>query len=158
MVSFDSSEAPIALQASGQENAVFVLGSAVPHPHSLHLGYYSVHASVQALEAGERRIAELAVEGCRGASYSVRNDSGIPLTACNPSAVTGFMSFRFSVRFWPVLLKSRIFDSPDLRQADYRIAKLDGTEHLNEFYVREVLSNVPPNPMIALVSRYSSKP
>ncbi|MHC8294961.1 pirin family protein [Pseudomonas sp. LB3P58] len=59
MVSFDSSEAPIALQASGQEDAVFVLGSAVPHPHPLHLGYYSVHTSAQALEAGERRIAEL---------------------------------------------------------------------------------------------------
>ncbi|MNH93589.1 hypothetical protein D3C73_461930 [compost metagenome] len=68
------------------------------------------------------------------------------------------MSFLFTVRFWPVLLKSRIFGSPDLRQTDYRIAKLDGTEHLNEFYVWEVVSSVPPNPMIALVSRYSSNP
>ncbi len=59
MVSFDYSEAPITLQASGQEDAVFVLGSAVPHPYPLHLGYYSVHTSAQALEAGERRIAEL---------------------------------------------------------------------------------------------------
>lgn len=38
------------------------------------------------------------------------------------------------------------------------LAELDGTEHLNEFYVREVLSSDTPNPMIALVSRYSSKP
>ncbi|MES2025790.1 MAG: pirin family protein [Pseudomonadota bacterium] len=59
MVSFDSSEAPITLRASAQEGAVFVLGSAIPHPHPLHLGYYSVHTSAQALEAGELRIAEL---------------------------------------------------------------------------------------------------
>ncbi|PLV48214.1 pirin family protein [Erwinia sp. B116] len=59
MVSFDSSEAPVTLQASSHEDAVFVLGSAVPHPHRLHLGYYSVHTSAQALERGERRIAEL---------------------------------------------------------------------------------------------------
>jgi len=59
MVSFNSSEDPITLQALGQEDAVFVLGSAVPHPHALHLGYYSVHTSEQALEQGERRIAEL---------------------------------------------------------------------------------------------------
>ncbi|MNS69449.1 Pirin [compost metagenome] len=76
MVSFDFSEAPIALQASGQENAVFVLGSAVPHPHPLHLGYYSVHTSAQALEAGERRIAELAKKlkaagDCRTASGTI---------------------------------------------------------------------------------------
>jgi hypothetical protein len=38
---------------------VFVIGSAVPHPHPLHLGNYSVHTSAQALKDGERRIAEL---------------------------------------------------------------------------------------------------
>lgn len=59
MVSFDSSEAPITLQALGLEDAVFVLGSAIPHPYELHLGYYSVHTNEQALEQGERRIAEL---------------------------------------------------------------------------------------------------
>ncbi|WP_045883059.1 pirin family protein [Pseudomonas chlororaphis] len=59
MVVFEPGETPIALEASGQEGAVFVLGSAVPHPYPLHLGYYSVHTSAQALEAGERRIAEL---------------------------------------------------------------------------------------------------
>jgi hypothetical protein len=31
----------------------------VPHRHDLHLGNYSVHTTAQALEAGERRIAEL---------------------------------------------------------------------------------------------------
>ncbi|QOL13463.1 pirin family protein [Dickeya dianthicola] len=59
MVVFEPGEAPIVLEAAGKEGAVFVLGSAVPHPYSLHLGYYSVHTSAQALEAGESRIAEL---------------------------------------------------------------------------------------------------
>lgn len=59
MVIFENGQAPIALQASGAEDAVFVLGSAVPHPYPLHLGNYSVHTSAQALEIGERRIAEL---------------------------------------------------------------------------------------------------
>lgn len=59
MVSFDSSDASINLQACGPEDAVFVLGSAVPHQYPLHLGYYSVHTNEQALEAGELRIAEL---------------------------------------------------------------------------------------------------
>lgn len=59
MVVFAAGEAPITLEASGARNAVFVLGSAAPHPHDLHLGYYSVHTSAQALEKGERRIAEL---------------------------------------------------------------------------------------------------
>jgi hypothetical protein len=35
------------------------LGSAVPHPHDLHLGYYSVHTSAEALARGESRIEEL---------------------------------------------------------------------------------------------------
>lgn len=59
MVAFEPGEAPIALQATGTQDAVFVLGSAIPHPYPLHLGYYSVHTSAEALEAGERRIAEL---------------------------------------------------------------------------------------------------
>jgi redox-sensitive bicupin YhaK (pirin superfamily) len=59
MVVFDNSEAPIAVTNTGDSEAVFVLGSAVPHPHQLHLGNYSVHTSAQALQAGENRIAEL---------------------------------------------------------------------------------------------------
>ena len=59
MVVFEPGETPLVLEASGKEDAVFVLGSAVPHPYPLHLGYYSVHTSAQALEAGERRISEL---------------------------------------------------------------------------------------------------
>jgi redox-sensitive bicupin YhaK (pirin superfamily) len=59
MAVFEPGELPIALVNTGDEDAVFVLGSAVPHDHELHLGNYSVHTSAQALEAGERRIAEL---------------------------------------------------------------------------------------------------
>jgi hypothetical protein len=59
MAVFDRDEAPLTLTALGESESVFVLGSAVPHPHDLHLGYYSVHTSPQALERGERRIAEL---------------------------------------------------------------------------------------------------
>jgi redox-sensitive bicupin YhaK (pirin superfamily) len=59
MIVFDEGEAPIRLTASGDTDAVFVLGSAVPHPHDLHLGYYSVHTSAEALKRGELRIADL---------------------------------------------------------------------------------------------------
>ena len=59
MVVFEAGEAPIRLTASGDADAVFVLGSAVPHPHDLHLGHYSVHTAAEALARGEARIAEL---------------------------------------------------------------------------------------------------
>lgn len=45
--------------AAGPDGARFVLGSAVPHPHELHTGYYSIHTSPAALAAGEARIADL---------------------------------------------------------------------------------------------------
>lgn len=56
---FENGDAPISMQATGDDDAVFVLGSAVPHPYPLHLGNYSVHTSAEALTAGESRIAEL---------------------------------------------------------------------------------------------------
>lgn len=59
MVLFENSEKRILLCSTGEENAVFVLGSAVPHPYSLHLGNYSVHTSEEALSIGEKRIVEL---------------------------------------------------------------------------------------------------
>jgi redox-sensitive bicupin YhaK (pirin superfamily) len=58
MIVFDKSDAAIPLRA-GADGATFVLGSAVPHPHDLVLGYYSVHTSEDALQAGEARIAEV---------------------------------------------------------------------------------------------------
>ena len=63
----------IALTA-GENGATFVLGSAVPHDHPLHLGYYSVHTTAEALEKGERRIEELA-ERLRSEG-AARNSSG----------------------------------------------------------------------------------
>lgn len=59
LVVFEGDGAPVVLAARGHEDAVFVLGSAVPHPHDLHLGHYSVHTSAKALATGEQRIAEL---------------------------------------------------------------------------------------------------
>jgi redox-sensitive bicupin YhaK (pirin superfamily) len=59
MAVFENGEASIMLTARGAADAVFVLGSAVPHPHPLHLGYYSVHTSAMALLRGEERIAAL---------------------------------------------------------------------------------------------------
>ena len=58
LVAFDRSDAAIPLQA-GPEGATFILGSAVPHPHELVRGHYSVHTSKDALEVGEARIAEV---------------------------------------------------------------------------------------------------
>ena len=59
MAVFEDGQTPIVLTNQGGDNAQFVLGSAVPHRHELHLGSYSVHTSAQALATGERRIAEL---------------------------------------------------------------------------------------------------
>ena len=65
MAVFEHGNGALSLQAgdTGETgdmgDTVFVLGSAVPHPHDLALGYYSVHTSAQALSVGEARIAEL---------------------------------------------------------------------------------------------------
>ncbi len=56
---FENGEDAITLTSDGPQDAIFVLGSAVPHDHPLHLGYYSVHTSADALVQGEARIAEL---------------------------------------------------------------------------------------------------
>jgi redox-sensitive bicupin YhaK (pirin superfamily) len=55
---FDRSEAGITFTAL--EDTAFVLGSAVPHPHDLHMGSYSVHTNEEALQRGERGIRERA--------------------------------------------------------------------------------------------------
>jgi redox-sensitive bicupin YhaK (pirin superfamily) len=57
LVVFGESEDVLAFTAD--EDSEFVLGSAVPHPHNLVLGYYSVHTSTEALQAGEARIKEI---------------------------------------------------------------------------------------------------
>ncbi|MGU7773126.1 pirin family protein [Burkholderia sp. MR1-5-21] len=57
---FDPSDAAIEFEAV--TDARFVLGTAIPHPHDLHLGYYSVHTSRAALVEGEREIARIGRE------------------------------------------------------------------------------------------------
>jgi redox-sensitive bicupin YhaK (pirin superfamily) len=56
---FAKGNAAITLQAHAGSAATFILGSAVPHPYDLKLGYYSVHTSDQALQAGEAKIEEI---------------------------------------------------------------------------------------------------
>jgi len=50
---------PIALTAGKDGPATFVLASAVPHPHDLVTGYYSVHTTPEALAIGEAGIERL---------------------------------------------------------------------------------------------------
>jgi redox-sensitive bicupin YhaK (pirin superfamily) len=54
---FEESGAAIDLLA--EEDAEFVFGSAVKHPHDLVLGYYSVHTSAEALRDGEAGIERI---------------------------------------------------------------------------------------------------
>jgi redox-sensitive bicupin YhaK (pirin superfamily) len=58
MVVFEPGSQSVRLEA-GNSDAVFVLGSASPHPYDLKLGNYSVHTSVEALRAGEANIREI---------------------------------------------------------------------------------------------------
>lgn len=57
IVVFDRTQGGVSFTA--KTDAEFVIGSAVPHPHHLALGQYSVHTSAEALEAGEARIEEI---------------------------------------------------------------------------------------------------
>ncbi len=59
MAVFNTGAEAITLEASSDGPATFVLGSAVPHPHPLVTGYYSVHTSPEALEIGESGIERL---------------------------------------------------------------------------------------------------
>jgi redox-sensitive bicupin YhaK (pirin superfamily) len=57
MIVFAPGEADIEFRA--QSDVEFVLGSAVPHPHQLVLGDYSVHTTDAALREGEARIEKI---------------------------------------------------------------------------------------------------
>jgi len=57
IIVFEPGEAVVEFVA--EEDAEFVLGSAVPHPHDLVLGHYSVHTSPQALQTGEAHIRHI---------------------------------------------------------------------------------------------------
>lgn len=52
-------EGAMTFLSSEAGKSTFVLGSAIPHPHDLVLGYYSVHSSTEALVLGEAKIEEL---------------------------------------------------------------------------------------------------
>jgi redox-sensitive bicupin YhaK (pirin superfamily) len=59
MLLFEQSQQAIALEAGPDGDAIFVIGSATPHPHDLHLGTYSVHTSAVSLARGEANIERL---------------------------------------------------------------------------------------------------
>jgi redox-sensitive bicupin YhaK (pirin superfamily) len=59
MVLFAQGESPIPLEAGPDQDTVFVIGSAEPHPHELHLGSYSVHTTRESLLEGEASIERL---------------------------------------------------------------------------------------------------
>ena len=48
-----------AVEFTALADAEFMVGSAVPHPYDLVLGYYSVHTSPEALAKGEANIAAI---------------------------------------------------------------------------------------------------
>lgn len=60
MLVFDAAETAIRLQAQGA--ASFVFGAAIPHPHPLVMGTYSVHSSREALAQGEQEIRRIGTE------------------------------------------------------------------------------------------------
>jgi redox-sensitive bicupin YhaK (pirin superfamily) len=55
-------ESSSAIEFVAQDDAAFILGSAIKHPHDLVLGYYSVHTHPEALEKGEANIARIGRE------------------------------------------------------------------------------------------------
>lgn len=65
-----------AVEFLAETDAEFMLGSAVPHPHDLVLGYYSVHTSADALVRGERRIDEIRAELVRQGRLGRENGMG----------------------------------------------------------------------------------
>lgn len=58
----DRSDAKVRFVNNGVEEAVFLLGCAVPHEHAMYTGHYSIHTSRAALDAGEAHIVALAHE------------------------------------------------------------------------------------------------
>lgn len=78
LVAFEPGNGALTLEAGDQGDAVFVLGSAVPHPHELKMGSYSVHTSVQALNTGEANIQRLG-ERLRAQSSPESGTRSIPI-------------------------------------------------------------------------------
>lgn len=78
LVAFTPGNSALKLEAGDQQDAVFVLGSAIPHPHDLKMGSYSVHTSLKALKAGEAKIAELG-ERLRAESLQRTGSGSVPI-------------------------------------------------------------------------------
>jgi redox-sensitive bicupin YhaK (pirin superfamily) len=57
---FDAAETPI--DAVAQGDTEFIFGSAVKHPHEMHMGSYSIHTSAAALQQGEAGIARIGMQ------------------------------------------------------------------------------------------------
>ena len=57
---FEPSEAAIDLVAQGDTE--FIFGSAIQHPHEMHMGSYSIHTSAAALQQGETGIARIGMQ------------------------------------------------------------------------------------------------
>jgi len=80
MVVLDRNDGEIDVRASGFGDAVFVLGTAKPHLHPLHLGSHSVHTSPTALQQGETRIAALRVKLIeRERTRAATNNGSVPV-------------------------------------------------------------------------------
>ncbi len=59
-VVFEPSEAAIDVVAHGDTE--FIFGSAIQHPHAMHMGSYSIHTSAAALQQGEAGIARIGMQ------------------------------------------------------------------------------------------------
>ena len=59
MLIFEHSQQAITLEADPDSETIFVIGSAAPHLHELHMGNYSVHTSASSLAQGEANIERL---------------------------------------------------------------------------------------------------
>ena len=57
---FEPSEAELDLVAVGDTE--FIFGSAIKHPHDMHMGSYSIHTSAAALQQGEAGIARIGMQ------------------------------------------------------------------------------------------------
>ena len=78
IVAFEHSDMGITVTSAGNQDAVFVLGSAIVHDHDLALGYYSVHTSQDALQRGEANIAAIRARMPKAVAES-RSGQAVPI-------------------------------------------------------------------------------
>lgn len=66
LVIFERRDGPIELESIGREPAVFVIGTAAPHPYELVMGAYSIHTNEASLLVAERNLERLRPRSFRG--------------------------------------------------------------------------------------------